>query len=117
MMADIFGNIIASHHGGLCDAIADGKQTILKRTNGREEELSYDEAKEAFHPAIAAEAIRTEILRFCMKSRLSTGMYCKKNSPVGFRLLQLGGRLLLLACKMHLMGFLQSQTTGLGWSM
>ena len=69
MMADIFGNIIASHHGGLCDAIADGKQTILKRTNGREEELSYDEAKEAFHPAIAAEAIRTEILRFCMKSQ------------------------------------------------
>lgn len=65
VMADVVGNVIASHHGALFDSITNGERTLTFRTNKRREELHYEEAIKAFSPSIDPEIVRTEILRIC----------------------------------------------------
>ena len=69
VIADIIGNIIATHHGGLFDSITDGERTLSIKTNKSENKLHYAEAIQAFNPKISEAEIETEILTFCKKSQ------------------------------------------------
>ena len=69
VIADIIGNIIATHHGELFDSITDGEKTLSIKTNKSENKLHYAEAIQAFNPKISEAEIKTEILTFCKKSQ------------------------------------------------
>ncbi len=65
LLADIIGNVIATHHGGLFDNITDGERTLSVKTNKSEESLHYSEAVKAFAPSINESELKAEILAFC----------------------------------------------------
>ena len=65
VVADIIGNVIATHHGGLFDNIADGERTLDLKTAKSEEKLHYKESIKAFHPNINNVVMQTEILNIC----------------------------------------------------
>jgi len=65
LLADMLGNVIASHHGGLFDNIADGERTLSGRTNKSEDKLHYAEAVKAFCPSINETELKSEIMTFC----------------------------------------------------
>jgi len=67
LVADIIGNIIATHHNGLFDNITDGQRTLSVKTNKSEDKLHYEEALKAFNPSIDEAALKTEILHFIKK--------------------------------------------------
>jgi CRISPR-associated endonuclease/helicase Cas3 len=69
MIADIVGNVIATHHGGLFDNISHGERTLSVKTNKGEDKLHYAEAVNAFSPRINEAALKTEILNFCQISQ------------------------------------------------
>lgn len=62
VMADIVGNAIATHHGGLFDNITDGERTISLRINKPEEELHYCEAKETFLQSMSDTWVVNDVL-------------------------------------------------------
>ncbi len=65
VVADIIGNIIATHHGGLFDNITDGERTLLVKTGKGEDKLHYEEAKNQFSPSINEAYLKTEVLKIC----------------------------------------------------
>ena len=65
LIADIIGNVIATHHGGLFDNITDGERTLSVRTNKSEEKLHYEETVKNFNPSINETELKAEILGFC----------------------------------------------------
>jgi CRISPR-associated endonuclease/helicase Cas3 len=65
VVADIIGNVVATHHGGLFDNIIDGERTLNFKTNKSEEVLHYDEALKAFCPNINYSKLQVEILNIC----------------------------------------------------
>ncbi|MCF6267380.1 MAG: CRISPR-associated helicase Cas3' [Desulfuromusa sp.] len=69
LVADIIGNAIATHHGGLFDNITDGERTLSVKTNKGEDKLHYAEAVNAFCPKINEAELKTEILNFCQTSQ------------------------------------------------
>lgn len=69
VIADITGNVIASHHGGLFDSIADGERTLSVKIDKREEKLHYAEALKAFSPHVDEAELKREILNFCQTSQ------------------------------------------------
>ena len=69
VIADIIGNVIATHHGGLFDNITDGKRTLTLKTDKSEEELHYKEAVKTFSPNINDEGMKAEILNICRISQ------------------------------------------------
>jgi CRISPR-associated endonuclease/helicase Cas3 len=75
LLADIIGNVIATHHGGLFDSITNGERTLSTKTNKGENKLHYAEALKAFSPDINETKLEAEILTFCKKSQ------AKKLSP------------------------------------
>jgi CRISPR-associated endonuclease/helicase Cas3 len=76
VIADIIGNIIATHHSGLFDSITDGERTLSIKTNKSEDKLHYTEAAKAFNPGINEPELEKEILDFCNRSQ------AKKLSPL-----------------------------------
>lgn len=70
VIADIVGNVIATHHGGLFDNISNGERTLSVKTNKDEDKLHYAEAVNAFCPSIKEAALKTEILNFCQISQM-----------------------------------------------
>ena len=69
VIADIIGNIIATHHGGLFDNITDGKKTLLLKTDKEEDKLHYAESVKAFSPDINEKDLYSEIINFWRKSQ------------------------------------------------
>jgi len=69
VIADIVGNVIATHHGGLFDNISNGERTLSVKTNKGEDKLHYAEAVNAFCPSINEAALKTEISNFCQISQ------------------------------------------------
>ncbi len=69
IIADILGNVIASHHGGLFDCISDGKRTLTVKINKSEDQLHYKEAISVFCPEIKETEINKEIMNFCKKGK------------------------------------------------
>ncbi|MBP7738194.1 MAG: CRISPR-associated helicase Cas3' [Spirochaetes bacterium] len=69
VIADIIGNVISSHHGGLFDNITDGERTLSLKTNKNEDVLHYAEAINEFSPLIEEAELKKEILFFCKKSQ------------------------------------------------
>ncbi|GAB6905167.1 CRISPR-associated helicase cas3 [Desulfosarcina cetonica] len=69
VIADIIGNIIATHHGGLFDCISDGERTLSIKTDKDEDVLHYAEAVKAFSPAVDEKGLENEIFAFCQKSQ------------------------------------------------
>ncbi len=67
LLADIIGNVIATHHGGLFDNIIDGERTLSVRTNKSEDKLHYEEAIKNFSPSINETKLKGEIRGFCQK--------------------------------------------------
>jgi len=71
-IADIIGNIVASHHGELLDNIRDGERTLSARTCRHDEALHYEEAVEMFVKEISLNinetVLKDEILRICQTS-------------------------------------------------
>ena len=65
IVADIVGNVVASHHGGLFDNIAEGERTLDFKTGKREDVLHYEEAVKEFSPNINCTDLHTEILNIC----------------------------------------------------
>ncbi|RLE15967.1 MAG: hypothetical protein DRJ14_09405 [Acidobacteria bacterium] len=65
LIADIVGNVIATHHNGLFDNITDGERTLSVKTSKGEEKLHYVEATNAFSPIINEEKLKKEVLSFC----------------------------------------------------
>lgn len=65
LIADILGNVIASHHSGLFDGISDGNRTLANKTDKSQEKLHYDEALHNFKPSIDAKKIKDEIVAVC----------------------------------------------------
>lgn len=74
IVAEIKGNIVATHHGGLFDSISDGETTLSLKTGKSEEILHYEEAVKAFSPNVNSAALKTEILNICRISQT-----CKLN--------------------------------------
>ena len=72
VIADIIGNVIATHHGGLFDNITNGERTLSVKINKGEDRLHYNEAVRNFYPDINETAIKTEILNFCRTSQEKT---------------------------------------------
>jgi len=70
VLADIIGNVIATHHGGLFDNIVNGERTLLTKTNKSEDRLHYVEAISAFRPNIDEEELKIEILAFCKMGQI-----------------------------------------------
>lgn len=66
-IADIIGNVIATHHGGLFDNITDGERTLSVRTNKSEDKLHYEEVVKNFSPTINEAELEAEVLSFCRK--------------------------------------------------
>jgi CRISPR-associated endonuclease/helicase Cas3 len=69
VVADIVGNVIATHHGGLFDTITDGERTLTIKTGKDEESLHYNEVMKACPPQIDTAGIKDEILNICRISR------------------------------------------------
>lgn len=69
VIADIVGNVIATHHGGLFDNITNGERTLSVKTNKGEDRLHYAEAVKVFSPTINEAVLKTEILNICRKSK------------------------------------------------
>ena len=69
VVADIIGNVIATHHGGLFDDITDGERTLSVKTNKGEEKLHYAEAVNIFSPSINETELQEEILTFFQASK------------------------------------------------
>ena len=69
VVADIIGNIIATHHGGLFDNITNGERTLSIRIDKDEEKLHYAEATDRFSPDLNEEELEAEILNICRKSQ------------------------------------------------
>ncbi len=69
VIADIIGNVIASHHGGLFDNITDGERTLAVKTGKSEDKLHYTEAINKFSPEINEAELKKEILNFCKISQ------------------------------------------------
>ncbi len=67
VVADIIGNVIATHHGRLFDSITDGERTLSVKTNKGDDKLNYTEAVAAFCPDIDETKLKSEILNFCKK--------------------------------------------------
>ena len=65
VIADIIGNVIATHHSGLFDSITDGERTLYRRTDKNENELHYEEAIKEFSPSINEARLKAEILNTC----------------------------------------------------
>lgn len=65
LIADILGNVIASHHGGLFDTLIEGTRTLERKLQFRAAELNYEEAIEAYRPTIQWNLIREEIANVC----------------------------------------------------
>ncbi|MBN1128183.1 MAG: CRISPR-associated helicase Cas3' [Chitinispirillaceae bacterium] len=65
VVADIVGNVIATHHSGLFDTITDGERTLTIKTNKGEEFLHYNEVLKACAPQIDTTDIKDEILGVC----------------------------------------------------
>lgn len=72
VIADIIGNVIATHHGGLFDNITNGERTLSVKINKGEDKLHYNEAVRNFYPNINETAIKTEIVNFCRTSQEKT---------------------------------------------
>jgi CRISPR-associated endonuclease/helicase Cas3 len=70
VIADIIGNVIATHHGGLFDNITDGERTLSIKTNKGEDKLHYAEAIKEFSPGINEAELQTEILNFCKTNQV-----------------------------------------------
>lgn len=64
LVSDIFGNVIASHHGGLFDSISNGERTLSNKIAKPENKLHYKEAVGNFCPAIDLKQIEEEFLAF-----------------------------------------------------
>ena len=69
IIADIIGNVIASHHGGLFDNITDGERTLSVKTSKSEDVLHYTEAINEFSPEIDKAKLKEEILTVCKISQ------------------------------------------------
>jgi len=69
VIADIIGNVVATHHGGLFDNIIDGQRTLSVKTNKGEEKLHYEEAIKKFSPELNEEELKAEILNVCKISQ------------------------------------------------
>ena len=69
LIADIIGNVIATHHNGLFDDISDGERTLTLRTNKSEDKLPYREAVKAFNSSIDEAGLHAEILSVCRTSQ------------------------------------------------
>lgn len=69
VIADIIGNVIATHHGGLFNNLTDGERTLSIKTNKGEDKLHYAEAVNTFFPKINEEDLKAEILNFCQTSQ------------------------------------------------
>ncbi len=69
VIADIIGNVIATHHGGLFDNISDGERTLSVKTNKGEDKLHYAEAISVFCPSFNEEELKAEILNYCQTSQ------------------------------------------------
>jgi len=69
VIADMIGNIIATHHGGLFDNITDGERMLSVKANKGEDKLHYAEAINAFSPSVNEAELKTEILNFCRTSQ------------------------------------------------
>ena len=65
VLADIVGNVIASHHGGLLNSITDGERALVSRLDKSEGELHYEEVLKAFSPILDTDIMGTEILNIC----------------------------------------------------
>lgn len=66
IIADIIGNVVASHHGGLFDDITEGERTLTIKTDKDEDILHYAEAINEFCPEIDEEKLKKEIFDFCI---------------------------------------------------
>lgn len=74
LLADIIGNVMATHHGGLFNNITDGEGTLSDRTDKSEDRLHYEEAVKNFSPGINEAELKAEILDFfqtCQTKKLS----------------------------------------------
>ena len=69
VIADIIGNVIATHHGGLFDSITDGERTLSIKINKKEDKLHYAEAVKAFNPDINEAELEEEIFNFCKRGQ------------------------------------------------
>jgi len=69
VIADIVGNVIATHHGGLFDNISNGERTLSDKTNKGEDKLHYAEAVNEFCPSINEAKLKKEIFNFCQLSQ------------------------------------------------
>lgn len=69
VIADIIGNVIATHHSGLFDNVSDGARTLIVKTDRSEDKLQYREAVKAFSPSIDEAGMRAEILCLCRTSQ------------------------------------------------
>ena len=69
VIADIIGNIVASHHGGLFDNINDGERTLSVKSSKGEDKLHYAEAVKAYSPRINEAELKSEVLNFCKISQ------------------------------------------------
>jgi len=69
VIADMIGNIVASHHGGLFDNISDGESVLSVKTSRGEDKLHYAEAVRAFTPRVNEAKLNPEILNFCNTSQ------------------------------------------------
>lgn len=65
LLADIIGNVIATHHGGLFDNITEGRRTLSGKTNKSEEKLHYEETVKNFSPNVNEAELKAEIISFC----------------------------------------------------
>ena len=69
VIADIIGNVVATHHNGLFDIITDGERTLTVKTNKSEDKLHYGVAKRHFTHAVNEAELKTEILNLCRTSQ------------------------------------------------
>jgi len=69
VIADIVGNVIATHHGGLFNTITDSERTLTIKTCKDEESLHYKEVMKACPPQIDTAGIKDEILNICRISQ------------------------------------------------
>jgi len=69
VIADMVGNIIATHHGGLFDNLTDGERMLSIKTDKSEDKLHYKEAVNLFNPGVNESKLKTEILNFCQTSK------------------------------------------------
>jgi CRISPR-associated endonuclease/helicase Cas3 len=69
LIADIIGNVIATHHGGLFDTITDGERTLSEKIKKNEDKLHYEEALKAFNPSVNEAELKMEILNFYKTSQ------------------------------------------------